>query len=225
MTKNKTTSKSGMAAMLAATFACAAFGAVPMTSEPTFVFVHPERSSFWRTATNNVVTLPITFPSGANSATLAVSGASYAATYANITGSSFVLTLPPPDTPDAENVYDLTLTFNTGVERTAKLGLIHGRLADDEGATRCVSPAGAREWGRMRRRAVIPVPYGVTDFSVSVNGSTVATETGLDGAQGWYVLGGIARGDGVSFAYTKDGTETTAAVTGKGNGYFFFSFK
>ena len=212
-------------AAVAAMFSLAVLGSTTMTSEPTFVFVHPERSSFWRTATSNVVTMPITFPSGANSATLAVSGASYAVTYANITGNSFELTLPPPDTPDTENVYDLTLTFNNGETRTAKLGLIHGRLAEDEGATRCVSPAGAREWGRMRRRAVIPVPYGVADFSVSVNGSTVATETGLDGARGWYVLDGIARGDGVSLAYTKDGTETTAAVTGKGNGYFFFSVK
>ena len=45
-----------------------------LTSEPTFVSLRPETSSFWHTATNNVMTLPIDNPVGANSASLSVMG-------------------------------------------------------------------------------------------------------------------------------------------------------
>lgn len=40
----------------------AAFAASELESERIFVHVRPELSSFWRTATNNVVELPVDMP-------------------------------------------------------------------------------------------------------------------------------------------------------------------
>jgi hypothetical protein len=45
-------------------------------SDSTFVFIKPETSFFWHTATNSTMTLPVDFPEGATSATLVVTGMS-----------------------------------------------------------------------------------------------------------------------------------------------------
>ena len=72
------------------------------------------------------MTVPIDYPVGATKATLAVTGLGYSEEYADLTGDSFTFTLPSATSPETENVYDLTLTFDNGVERTAKLGLVQG---------------------------------------------------------------------------------------------------
>jgi len=66
-----------MAALVGAAMVSVAVPAQELTSEPTFVFLRPETSSFWNTATNNTMTVPIDFPSGATSASLAVSGVGF----------------------------------------------------------------------------------------------------------------------------------------------------
>ena len=190
-------------------------------SEPTFVFLKPETSSFWNTATNSTMTLPIDYPSGATKATLTVSGAGYATrTYPDLTGSSFDLTLPVPDSPQAENVYDLTLTFDDGTVRTAKLGLIQGLSPDPEGSTRCLAPAEGAVWNTIKKRAVLPIPYGTESFTMSVNGGTVTeVDTGLNGAQGWYALK-PATGDSVSLSLVAGGINYAATLLGQGDGFF-----
>ena len=166
-----------------------------LTSDPAFVFLAPETSYFWRTATNNVMTLPVVFPDGADSATLAVTGLSYTASYPGITTNEFTLTLPPAGRPSEENVYDLTLTFNDGTIRSARLGLIQGFASGDEGCTRCIAPFGGSRWRKVEDRAVMPIPYGTKAFSFQVEGESAITETGLDGAAGWFAfeLGGGER--------------------------------
>ncbi len=196
-----------------------------LMSESTFVFLKPETSSFWNTATNSTMTLPIDYPAGASSATLAVEGDGYAHTYLNITGTSFDLQLPAPDAPELENVYNLTLTFDNGVVRTAKLGLIQGLAPQGAGSTRCLAPANGTVWNTMRKRAVLPIPYGTTEFSVTVNGETRVNATELDGAQGWYALGGINRRDEVALSFTTNGVSCLANLLGRGNGYFVVNFK
>jgi hypothetical protein len=195
--------------------------AAKLSSEPTFVFLRPETSSFWNTATNSTMTLPIDYPRGATKATLTVSGAGYAAkTYPNITGSSFDLELPVPDSPQNENVYDLTLTFDDGTVRTAKLGLIQGLSPDSEGSTRCLAPAEGDVWNTIKKRAVLPIPYGTESFTMSVNGGTVTdVDTGLNGAQGWYAFR-PATGDSVSLSLMVGGINYAATLLGKGDGYF-----
>ena len=162
-----------------------------LTSDSTFVFLRPETSSFWRTATNQVMSLPVVFPAGASSATLSVTAPGYSAQYAIASSGDFLLSLPAATSPETENVYDLTLTFNDAAAtvRTAKLGLIDAVLPDGGGETRCIAPASAPKWERVKGRAVIPVPYGLTSFTI--NGAAV--DTGLNGAQGWFpitLLGG-----------------------------------
>ncbi len=156
-------------------------------SDRAFVFVDKGTSSYWHTATNCVLALPVEFPEGASSATLAVSGRKYSASYANITTSPFMLTLPAATSTETENVYDLTLTFNDSGATTyaARLGLIKGYDTTTMGSTRCLAPITQYNWNRVKgRRAVFPIPYGMTDFTVG----GIAMDTGLGGDQGWYAL-------------------------------------
>ena len=209
------------AALVGAAVLTASAPAAKLSSEPTFVFLRPETSSFWNTATNSTMTLPIDYPRGATKATLTVSGAGYAEkTYPNITGASFDLELPIPDSPQNENVYDLTLSFDDGTVRTAKLGLIQGLSPDSEGSTRCLAPAEGDVWNTIKKRAVLPIPYGTESFTMSVNGGTVTdVDTGLNGAQGWYAFR-PATGDSVSLSLMVGGINYAATLLGKGDGYF-----
>lgn len=192
-----------------------------VASNSTFVYLKPETSSFWHTATNSTMTLPIDYPYGATKATLTVSGAGYATrTYANLTGSSFDLALPVPDSPQTENVYDLTLTFDDGTVRSAKLGLIQGLSPDSEGFTRCLAPAEGAAWNTVKKRAVMPIPYGTESFTMSVNGGTpMEVDTGLNGAQGWYALK-PAIDDSVSLSLVAGGINYAATLLGQGDGFF-----
>ena len=210
-----------VASLVGASLLAVATPGEEITSEPTFVFLRPETSSFWNTATNSTMTLPIDYPRGATKAMLTVSGAGYAAkTYPNITEPSFELELPVPDSPQNENVYDLTLTFDDGTVRTAKLGLIQGLSPDSEGSTRCLAPAEGDVWNTIKKRAVLPIPYGTESFTISVNGGAVTeVDTGLNGAQGWYVLKPTT-GDSVSLALMVGGVNYVATLLGKGDGFF-----
>lgn len=165
-----------------------------------FVFFNEKMSSYWHTATNCVIALPIEFPAGASAATLSVTGSVYSAQYAIPVGTEqYTLSLPVATSPSTENVYDLTLAFNDAgsTMRTAKLGLIEGYDTTTAGWTRYLTPMTQHKWGRVRGRVVIPIPYG--SEPLAIGGATV--DTGLDGAQGWYPL--LLRG-GQSAALTLD---------------------
>jgi len=191
--------------------------AAKLSSEPTFVFLRPETSSFWNTATNSTMTLPIDYPSGATKATLTVNGVDYRKVYADLTGNSIEIDLPVPDSPKTENVYELSLTFDNGATpRTAKLGLIQGLDSGAKGSTRCLAPAEGQVWDKAKYRAVLPIPYGTTSFTV--NG--VEHDTGLGGAQGWYALSPIKRGDAISLSCIADGVSYAASILGDGDGFF-----
>ena len=203
-----------MAALVGAAMVSVAVPAETIESEPTFVFLRPETSSFWNTATNNTMTVPIDYPAGATSAELTVHGVDYQWIYKDITTSEYTFDLPAVTSPETENVYDLTLTFNDGTERTAKLGLVQGLSPDAEGTTRCLAPAGSKVWNRVKGRAVLPIPYGMTSFKI--NG--VDTDTGLDGAQGWYALGRIDPNEAVTLSGVAGGVEYAASLLGGGAG-------
>ena len=203
-----------MATVVGASVLSVAVGATELTSEPTFVFLRPETSSFWHTATNNQMTVPIDYPVGATKATLDVTGLGYSEEYPDLTGDSFTFALPAATSPETENVYDLTLTFDDGTVRMAKLGLVQGLSPDAEGTTRCLAPAGSKVWNDVRKKAVLPIPYGMTSFKI--NGEE--TDTGLKGAQGWYALGKIGNGETVSLSMVADGVEYAASLLGSGAG-------
>ncbi len=210
-----------MATLVGAAMVSVAVPAETIESEPTFVFLRPETSSFWNTATNNMMTVPIDYPAGAKKATLQVSGLGYSCSYANITGPEYTFDLPAATSPETENVYDLTLSFYNENDdpvaepRTAKLGLVQGLSPDAEGTTRCLAPSGSKVWNRVKGRAVLPIPYGMTSFKI--NGQE--TDTGLEGAQGWYALGKIDPNESVSLSMTADGKEYMASLLGGGAGF------
>ena len=202
------------AGIIGAALTTLAVGSRELTSEPTFVFLRPETSSFWHTATNNVMTVPVDFPVGASSATLYVSGVAYNRIYENIETDSFTFELPEADSEETENVYDLRLAFNDSgsTVRTAKLGLIRGLSPDPEGVTRCLAPASGRLWQRTTGKAVVPIPYGTTSFQI--NG--VETPTGLDGAQGWFAMDVPA--GGVSLSLVAPGISSAVSLLGASSG-------
>ena len=187
------------------------------------VFFNEKTSSYWHTATNCVIDLPIEFPDSASSATLSVTGVGYSAQYAIPSGTEqYTLSLPPATSSTAENVYDLALAFNDSAStvRTAKLGLIYGHDATTTGWTRCLAPAGTRAWSKTKGVAVIPIPYGTTSFTIALDGGeATSTDTGLDGAAGWYPLRLKGETTADLAATTLEGS-LSASLRGDGAGFF-----
>ena len=187
------------------------------------VFLNEKMSSHWHTATNCVIDLPIMFPDGASSATLSIAGPGYSAQYAISSGTEqYTLSLPAASSPSTENVYDLSLAFNDSAStvRTAKLGLIYGYGATTTGWTRCLAPAGTKAWSKTDGVAVIPIPYGTTSFTVALNGGEATeTDTGLDGAAGWYPLRLRGSATAELAAVTPEGN-LAANLSGDGAGFF-----
>ena len=189
-------------------------------SDSLFLYVNPEKSSFWVTATNSTIKLPIDYPPGVSSAKLEVKGIGYSKVYDDITGSFFELQLPEAESAQTENVYELALSFGGGIVRTAKIGLISGVAPGAEGSTRCITSSGAMNWNKIKYRAVVPVPYGTTLFTCSLDGAAPVTNR-LSGAQGWHAVGKVARNDGVQLSVTTKDGDITADMLGWGDGLFF----
>ena len=183
-------------------------------SDPTFVFLRPKESFLWCTATNNTISLPVVFPNGATSATLSVSGLGYSANYLDLVEGEFLLTLPAATAPSNENVYDLTLTFSDGTVRNAKIGLVQGVTSGSEGSTRCLAPVGSKKWRQVNGRAVFPVPYGITSFTIDFSDAGTVTDSGLDGAAGWYPIALSYPSTATLDMTDADGTEWSAVLNG-----------
>lgn len=203
--------------LLAGLFASVGFAGD--TSEGLFVFTQTERSSFWRTAPGQTLTVPVRLPEGATSASLAVRGSKYSRDYTGITTETFTLTLPAATDETTEDVYELTQTFagNAAVTNTARIGLIAGLMDGAAGSTRCLTDSTARMWRRALSRNVVPVPYGTT--ALSVDGAEIADgDAGFTGAQGWYALPEYALGTVVPVSLTVNGVtyETTLTIGGGG---------
>ena len=200
--------------------ALAAGSAAGALSESFTAFLRPDESSFWRTAHGSSVTVPVDFPSGAQTAALTVKGvgSGYSKVYDGISGESFEFELPEAVDSQSEDVYELTLTFDDEDKtvRTAKIALVKGLMPDASGKTRCLVPEHSRKWNRViGGRAVVPVPYGAT--SLTVDG---AENPGLDGKQGWCVLKNLKSAEAAE-AVLSVGGETYAASLMSAGGLLF----
>ena len=172
------------AALLASAIMCTM---VAVVGSANSVLVLPSSSVMWRTAPSATFELPVFMPSGASSATLVVAGYKYSREYTGITDGMFSLSLPVADSPDSENVYNLTLTFNDplATTRSARIAVV---LGSDQGdaAEAIVRTAGSgtRNWNTIGAKAVLPISFGVD--AVTVNGSSV--DSGLYDSPGWFLF-------------------------------------
>lgn len=114
-------------------FAVSMFAASVMaaTSDPTTVFLQPERSSFWRTATNSTVELRIDYPDGATKAELTVQGGTFAVRVPDITFGAYLVQFPEPVTPEAEDVYSLALVLDHVADAELVAEALLSRLEGD----------------------------------------------------------------------------------------------
>jgi hypothetical protein len=184
------------------------------TSDSVMVMLDADSSSFWRTATNNVVTLPIDYPDFAKSAKLIVEGNGYSRTIENVPEGDYVLELPAATDPGTENVYNLTLAFSDGTERKCSFAVIEGAGVGDSGSGRLLLPKGAGRWQKVDMRAVMPVPFGTKAVMLGDE----ELENPLDGAQGWLAFGPLAAGIGVDAAITLESGEVLSAdLLGRSN--------
>ena len=161
-------------------------------SAPAFVWVQPGVSTFWHTATNRVLTVPVVFPEGARVATLSVRGDKFSANYeVQKVGActDCTITLPEVKSQFDEDVFALELRFDdeAGTVQNARLGLVRSATAGNECVTRCFAPADSRKWSKTVGRAVLWVPYGMT--SLTVDGESFDPQ--LNGDQGWCALTGL----------------------------------
>jgi hypothetical protein len=203
---------SGMLASLMLT--CAADDASD-TSDCAVVMLDADTSSFWRTATNNVVTIPVDYPLPyANSAKLTVEGNGYSRTIENIPEGDYELELPAATSPGTENVYDLTLVFSDGTRRKCSIAVIEGAGLGDSGSGRLLLPQNSGMWKKVDQRAVMPIPFGA--LSLAIDGEII--ENPLGGAQGWLAFGPLAAGIGATAAITfESGEEQSADLLGRSN--------
>ena len=133
-------------------------GAVYGESAAFEVFGRIDDTYSWRTAPPGDFTVSWTFPDGASSATLLVEGVGYSQTYANLSATSQLLSLPAAAEGN-ENVYNLTLTFNDGTVQTASLGRIRGAVQGNAATIRYSPvPSDASIAQRVSKVSVFAVP-------------------------------------------------------------------
>ena len=122
------------------------------------VFGRIDDTYSWRTAPPGDFTVSWTFPDGASSATLLVEGVGYSQTYANLSATSQLLSLPAAAEGN-ENVYSLTLTFNDGTVKTASLGRIRGAVQGSAATIRYAPvPADTSVAQRASKVSVFAIP-------------------------------------------------------------------
>lgn len=177
-----------------------AFADGAVESEPVLLYAHPEKSFLWRIAPEREFLLRWDAPSArASSATLTVSGVRYERTYPGLDASgSLTLELPSASKRSDENLYELTLAFDSGEVKQARLAVVAWMEGGGIGGTKCLSKKSGK-WTTFRERALVPIPYGAT--SLTVNGEALA----FDGSADWYMLG-PAR-DGIAFDLSLSGGE------------------
>ena len=155
-------------------------GAVYGESAAFEVFGRIDDTYSWRTAPPGDFTVSWTFPDGASSVTLLVEGIGYSQTYADLSVTSQLLSLPAA-AEGSENVYSLTLTFNDGTVKTATLGRIRGSVQGNAATIRYANPDSVA-WQRTGSLSVLAVLPGASALSVDGGEATAVAGAGY---QAW----------------------------------------
>ena len=183
-----------------------------------FVFLDPAPNSFWHTATGATMEVSVDMPPGARKASLSVSAPGYEQFYPDVPAGWFSFSVPEPNSPESENVYDLTLRFDDGTVLTSRIGVIQG-VGCGGGSARCLLDMESRMWRKVVRRAVIPIAYGTE--SLTIDGRAV-TDFGLEGCQGWYPIAGFETGVGRHMEISGMESACTVDLIGGMAGLWFF---
>ncbi len=160
------------------------------TSPPAIVWTDASGSMLWKTVREIPVKVSVDWPEGAASATLSVAKGGTPVASVELADTSTRIcpvSLAFPDTEEDEAVLDMTLAFRdssdapiAGAVRTASIGLVRGV----EGRPFRVIPSGgeARQWKRVRKNAVAPVPDSAV--SATLDGRPLA----FSDVPGWLYL-------------------------------------
>ena len=200
----------GMVASLAAASALAT------ASAPVTLVLDTTDTSLWRTAIGSAMEVCWDgLDAAASSATLSVVGRRFSLVLPDQTGTFASISLPPPSSPLEEDVYRITVTFDTGASFTQKVGRVLGAAKASDVGHVTYRDASAAQWPRLTgSTAVLPIPAGAQ--SITINGGA-PVDTGLGGARGWYLFGPVATGEyDVALATDAGGLEGTVVSSGLG---------
>lgn len=188
-----------MAVWTALAMAAASVTAVETCSEPVRITTQPTHNRCWASVFTNEVQLTWNWTDGASDAQLVIEGMNSAlTTNFNSSGTGFLWRPFTSDTPAAEDVYTLTLTFLA--DGDAVVGSMTSRLAVVKGAFGAaeVDPVPASgTWGKVTQNVVIPYDAAWTNVSVGASSAWLSVSGGgvsqtnvladIDGYFGWKV--------------------------------------
>ena len=216
--KRRTTAKFGLAAIAVVAFCLVAecHGA-EASSTPSAVWIKPEESLQWKTVMSAGKPIALDWPTGAASAqlTVEVDGAVVASTNITDTTAREALVIPPtlPAEYAEERVLSLSVVYRDSgdaeiTSASARLGWVTGVAGS---GTRVIPAASGKEWTKVTKYAVLPIPEDTTAFSVD------SASQEYD-APGWWEWRRIASGDH-ALALTAGGEDFPATLTGGGGGF------
>ena len=190
---------------------------VEASSDPSAVWVKPDESLQWKTVMSAGKPIALDWPTGATSAqlTVEVDGAVVASTNITDTTAREALVIPPtlPAEYAEERVLSLSVVYRDSgdaeiTSASARLGWVTGVAGS---GTRVIPAASGKEWTKVAKYAVLPIPEDTTAFSVE------SASQEYD-APGWWEWRRIASGDH-ALALTAGGEVFLATLTGGGGGF------
>lgn len=193
-----------------------AFGA-SATSATSVVWTKPDESLQWKTVMSASAPVALDWPEGAVAALLTIEADGAVVVQTNITDTTAreALVIPPtlPAEYAEERVLSLSVVYRDSgdaeiTSASARLGWVTGVAGS---GTRVIPAASGKEWTKVAKYAVLPIPEDTTAFSVD------SASQEYD-APGWWEWRRIASGDH-ALALTAGGEDFLATLTGGGGGF------
>ena len=160
------------------------------------VIVNPEATPLWTTVTGGTVTVPVSYPAGAKSASLTVTAFGYEKTYSDVSEGDFELAIPATAKADDERIYTLTLAFDDGTSTVAKLACVAG---DGDTCETVLTDDTSDDWKKIHRTSLVPMDEGAS--ALTANGE----ECDSTPYAGWAFVGRNAAGSKITLASLIDG--------------------
>ena len=129
----------------------------PAFSAAVPVFLQPNNTFFYSSATNSTFDISWVFPNGATKANLTVSGigAESPYEYSDLTVTNMTLELPEVLSARQEDVYNIVLTFDDGTVKSCQIAVVRGAQEGSEAVIDYVSSR-SPAWHWLPRKAIFP---------------------------------------------------------------------